>query len=287
MILITGAAGKTGRAIINALQRSGRQIRAFVRSQVQADLLINLGAGQAFIGDLRSSADLERAVEGVCAVYHICPNMHPDEVAIGQSLISACRGKVERFVFHSVFHPQIEVMPHHWNKLRVEEILIGSGLNFTIFQPTAYMQNVLGQLNKVKRSGVYRIPYNVETRVSMVDLDDVAEAAADSLINEGYFGGTYELVGPSYLSQIEIAEQLSLNLERDVVAEEIPIAEWQQQAEQTGLGEYQINTLTKMFSYYNKFNFMGNSKSLENLLGRKPTSFEGFLSRELPDREIK
>jgi len=42
-----------------------------------------------------------------------------------------------------------------------------------------------------------------------------------------------------------------------------------------------------MFSYYDKFNFMGNSKSLENLLGRKPTTFEGFLSREITDREIK
>jgi len=187
MILITGAAGKTGRALINALQRSGRQIRAFVRNQVQADLLISLGAEQTFIGDLRSSKDLERAVQGVRAVYHICPNMHPDEVAIGQSLISASRGKIEHFVYHSVFHPQIETMPHHWNKLRVEELIIGSGLDFTIFQPTAYMQNVLGQLDQVKRSSVYRIPYNVDTRVSMVDLGDVAEVAADSLASEGYF----------------------------------------------------------------------------------------------------
>ena len=50
---------------------------------------------------------------------------------------------VERFVYHSVLHPQVEIMAHHWQKMRVEEQLFESGLSFTILQPAAYMQNVL------------------------------------------------------------------------------------------------------------------------------------------------
>jgi hypothetical protein len=33
-----------------------------------------------------------------------------------------------RLVYHSVLHPQTEQMPHHWHKLRVEEMLLESRL---------------------------------------------------------------------------------------------------------------------------------------------------------------
>ena len=80
----------------------------------------------------------------VTAVYHICPNMHPDEVrsASWSSGQQKSLGS-EHFVYHSVLHPQIKEMPHHWKKMQVEGLLFKSGLNFTILQPAAYMQNLL------------------------------------------------------------------------------------------------------------------------------------------------
>lgn len=51
-------------------------------------------------------------------------------------LVTGAAGKTAR----AVLRPQIEVMPHHWNKLRVEEALLASGLSFTILRPAAYMQ---------------------------------------------------------------------------------------------------------------------------------------------------
>ncbi len=49
---------------------------------------------------------------------------------------------LSHFVYHSVLHPQTEEMPHHWQKLRVEESLFRTHLPFTILQPCAYMQNL-------------------------------------------------------------------------------------------------------------------------------------------------
>ena len=101
-------------------------------------------------------------MKGVRAVYHIPPNVHPREVEIGDIVISCSTGNgVEHFVYHSVLHPQIEAMPHHWLKLRVEERLIASGLPFTILQPTAYMQNITSQLERIKERGIYQVPYPV------------------------------------------------------------------------------------------------------------------------------
>jgi uncharacterized protein YbjT (DUF2867 family) len=281
MILITGAAGKTGRAVIKALSNRGEEIRAFVRREEQAELVRDLGAGEAILGDLLNQNDLIKAVKGIRAVYHICPNMHPEEIRIGQMVIDACEGKVEQFVYHSVFRPQIEAMPHHWNKLRVEELLFRSILSFTILQPTAYMQNVLARIEEIKTEGVYRVPYSTLTCLSMVDLIDVAEVAASALTEPGYEGGTYELIGPGSYSQEEIADLFARVLGTPVKAEEIPLAEWKAQAEQAGLGDYAIDTLLKMFTYYDDYNFRGNSKVLESLLGRTPTSFEDFLQRRL------
>jgi len=113
MILVTGAAGKTGRALLDRLKVLSPMmpepaVRAFVRTESQAKQTENLACE-------------------VMMIYHICPNMHPDEFQIAQNVIAAAQiNDVSHFVYHSVLHPQTEDMPHHWQKLRVEEYLFKS-----------------------------------------------------------------------------------------------------------------------------------------------------------------
>src|SRR5450755_1382201 len=121
-------------------------------------------------------------------------------------------------------------MPHHWAKLRVEEILFSSRLDVTILQPTTYMQNSLAEWDRMVTCGIYRVPYPVETKLSLVDLDDVAEAAALVLTGDGHSGATYELVGTPPMSQIEIAETFGRALQRAVRAEAESVEAWTQRA---------------------------------------------------------
>ena len=233
-------------------------------------------------GDLHDPAAVEQAVRGSRAIYHICPNMHPDEAAIGQVVIAAARSAgVQHFVYHSVLHPQVEAMPHHWLKMRVEEQLFESGLSYTILQPAIYMQNVLAQWSSIVQEGIYPVPYRVETRLGMVDLEDVAEAAAIVLTEAGHAGATYELAGAEVLSQIEVAAVLADCLDRPVRAETVEIETWEQRARASGLGNYQIKTLVKMFRYYEQHDFWGNPRVLGWLLGRPPTTFAGFCRNAL------
>ena len=282
MILVTGAGGKTGRAVISALAARGVTIRAFVRREVQAAEAMALGVVDASIGDLRDAAAVQAALRGVRKVYHICPNVHPDEIVIGQVVISAARAAgVEQFVFHSVLHPQTEKMPHHWHKLRVEETLLESGLPFTILQPTAYMQNILAGWEAITQRGVYTVPYPVETRLSLVDLEDVAEAAALVLTEPGHVGGTYELAGTPAMTQEEVAEVLSQSLGRAVRAEAIPIEQWEAQARTSGLSDYAIETLKAMFQYYAHYGLVGNPNVLRWLLGHPAATLADFVQRQL------
>ncbi len=280
MILLTGAAGKTGRAILRALAGRGQSVRAFVRRAEQAQAVQEAGANAVAVGDLRDAVAVAGAVRDTAAVYHICPNVSPDEVTIGQTVIAAARAAgVERFVYHSVLHPQTEAMPHHWLKLRVEEQIFASGLPCTILQPAAYMQNVLANWGQITETGIYPIPYRAEARLSIVDLDDVAEAAAIMLTEPGHLAAVYELAGPEPLSQVEVATILGQQIGRPVRAEVTPLDAWEQQARNGGMSEVAVTTLLAMFRYYDRHGLVGNSRVLGWLLGRPPATFAQFVAR--------
>lgn len=285
MILITGAAGKTGRAVIQALSRRGETLRALVHDPGQIQTVKALGVHEVLVGDLLSRSALDEAFKDVHAVYHIPPNVNPDEVVIGKNMIDAAQSAgIEHFVFHSVLQPQIEAMPHHWKKLRVEEALLQSGLPFTILQPTAYMQNILAQWDNIIQRGSYSAPYPEETRLSMVDLEDVAQVAATVLTEAGHAGATYELVGEHAISQIKVAAILSQKLNRPIQITVTPLKDWEERARASGLGDYQVDTLIRMFRYYADYGFEGNSHVLNWLLGRPPRSFEDFVTRMVRER---
>ncbi len=280
MILVTGAAGKTGRAIIQALASLDEPVRALVYRDEQVPAIKALGAAEIIVGDLIDRLTIERIVRGVRAIYHICPNMSPDEIMIGRFVIDAAKAfSVEHFVYHSVLHPQTEYMPHHWHKLRLEELLIESGLPFTILQPTAYMQNILAHWQSILEEGIYPVPYSAETQTCLVDLQDVAEVAAKVLSSCKHFGATYELVGTQAISPTAIAEILSDELERPVSVQQIQLDEWEQNARAAGLGEFQIDMLLRMFAYYQEYGFAGNTNVLEWLLDRPSTSLRAFIQR--------
>ncbi len=280
MILVTGAGGKTGKAVSRALVTRGAAVRAFVRSTAHEAALAAIGVNDVVVGAMDDTLALARALRGVDVAYHICPNVHPNEVTFARLLISTATDLgVPRLVYHSVLHPQIEAMPHHWNKMRVEEMLFCSSLDITVLQTTAYMQNSLAQWNNMVRDGVYRVPYPIETRLSLVDLDDVAEAAAIVLTSARHSGATYELVGTPPLSQIEIAATFAQTLNKTVHAEAEALEAWEQRARAAGMDDYQRETLIKMFHAYARDGLKGNPNVLTWLLGRPPTSLAAFAAR--------
>lgn len=285
MILVTGAAGKTGRAVVRALITAGEKVRALVHRPDQVRLVEALGAQETIVGDARSQDTLDEATRGVRAVYHIPPNVSPDEVTIGETAMAAAgSARVEHFVYHSVLHPQAEEMPHHWLKLRVEERLFQSGLPYTILQPAAYMQNILAHWDQILEQGVYPVPYAVETRLGMVDLADVAEAAVTVVTEPGHAGATYELAGTEALLQTEISAILSQEIGRPVSAQTVSRKDWEQRARASGLEDYGVDALIKMFRYYERYGFWGNPRVLGWLLGRPPTSLAALVSRTAQER---
>jgi len=281
MILVTGAAGKTGKAVVEALAKKGVSVRAMVRRSEHFAALKAVGATECVTASFEDEEALRRAAANVRAVYHICPNVSREEVTYARAVAAAAQARgANRFVYHSVLHPQIEAMPHHWRKMRAEEMLFATGLDLTILQPTAYMQNIFGALPGIIAGGAFRVPYPITTRLSLVDLQDVAEAAALVLTTDGHAGATYELAGTDPLSQVEVATAIGRALGRPVRAEAETVESWQQRARAAGIGEYESATLAAMFRYYAAHGLIGNSRVLASVLGRKPNDLAAFLRRD-------
>ena len=284
MILITGAGGKTGRALVKALANA-EGVCALVHREEDSSVAKSLGAKKVIVGDMYSETVIRSAMQNVRAVYHICPNMSPHEVTMGRIVIDTARqNRVEHLVYHSVLHPQTEKMNHHWQKLRVEEMIFESGLSFTILQPAPYMQNLLAGWKSIVEEGVLRVPYSVHSRFSFIDLEDLAEAARLVLTEPNHKNGIYELAGTQPLSHLEVAEIFSHILRRDVRAEKEGSRESRMRLEQnTGLSTYVLENLIKMFDYYDQWGLTGNPNVLRWLLRREPTSVEMFVQRSVDE----
>ncbi|MBK8903300.1 MAG: NmrA family NAD(P)-binding protein [Anaerolineaceae bacterium] len=279
MILVTGAAGKTGLAVLAALKQRGATTRAFVKDDEQILSVRQAGATEVVVGDLLDADVWRLATTAVSHIYHIGPNMHPKEVRMGQLMVAAARASNCQVVYHSVVHPQIWKMPHHWSKLKVENFLFSSGLSFTVLRPTSYMQNLLPYLPAMQNDGILPVPYPAATRLSLVDLHDVATVAAKMLTEPDHKYATYELAGTEPLSQTAVADTFSMVLQRPVEVRPVSLETWQAQARTYGMANETIAMASSMFAYYAQSGMTGNPQVLRFLLGHEPTSLADFIKR--------
>lgn len=284
-MLVTGAAGQTGLALLQALARRGAAVRAMVRRAESMAVVRAAGASEVVVGDLRSAADVARALAGVRRVYHIAPAMSADETGIGRRAIDAAiAAQVELFAFHSVVHPQCDALPHHRDKRAVEEMLIESALPYALLRPAMYMQNVTREWDAIEREGVYRLPYSEHARMSLVDLANVAEAAATVLTGDGWAGGEFELASGDVLSRVEMASVIAEATGLPVQAARCSIEAWRPVAARTRT-PFQIGRVAAMYAHYDRHGLGGgNARVLSMILGRRPVDFRGCIRRLWAER---
>ncbi len=165
-VALVGGHGKTGRAVGAALLARGVEPVPLGRADWP---------------------DLAAAMAGCEAAYVIAPNLHPDEPAyVAAALAALTAGGVSRVVYHSVASPDVPAMPHHLGKAVSEDLVRRSGLDWTILQPGAYLQNL-------DLTASVEVPYSPDVPFGFLDLADLGLAAAVVLTEPGHVGATYEL----------------------------------------------------------------------------------------------
>lgn len=261
-VAVAAASGKTGRAVTAALHSRGLDVVGLTRPAADLDTGAGLGA-----------------LDGCQALYLIAPNVHPDEPGLVARVLSAARRHgVRRVVYHSVAQPYAPEMPHHVDKAASEDLVRRGGLDWTVLQPCAYVQNLVPALLQVPP--VLSVPYSPAAGFNLVDLNDVALAAAEVLSSSGHVGATYELGGPEALSTADVARLAS-----GVLGLEVPVHVMTPETWAAGSGASLPpagrERLLAMFAYYDRYGLLAGSLALEALLRRPPTRVVDVLRRDL------
>lgn len=300
-VLVTGANGRTGRAVVSALARYGAthgadpapRIRAFIRDAAQAPALAAIGADEHAVGNMADPASIATAMTGCDALVHIGPPMHPDELSMTQTFIRIAKDQqLAHFVYYSVMHPLRREVRHHRLKLETEECVIESGLTYTIVQPTRYMQHLENIWKAVTEQGLHSMPFSTQVPFNIADLADLAEATARVVLESAAKGptpgqhhfATYELAGPEPLSQDDMAKILTEELGRQVRAQALPLEVMAERARAAGVSADRIEQMRIMNDHYDRHGFRGNPNVLAMLLGRAPNRYRDYVRRLIAAR---
>jgi uncharacterized protein YbjT (DUF2867 family) len=189
-ILVTGANGQVGGALVEELVRRGERTRAMVRTQERAARLAARGV-EAVVADFERPKSLPRALDGVDRVF-LMSRDDPNQPMMEAALIEvATREGVERIVKLSASgaRPDNPVALMRWHA-QAERPLEDSGLEHTILRPQLYMQNFLRFGPSIAAEGRFAAPMG-DRRLALVDVRDVARVAAAALIEEAHAGAAY------------------------------------------------------------------------------------------------
>ncbi|MFZ3560631.1 NAD(P)H-binding protein [Streptomyces sp. BH055] len=220
MILVTGATGVVGRAVLSAL--SGCPVRALVRDPAKAGALPP--RVEAVLGDYADGASLEAALKGVTSAFLVTNRItHDDDGAFLAAARAAGVRHVVKLSAASVADAEAVDAITRWQRA-AEEAVRGSGLGWTLLRPRAFMSNTLAWAPEVRTGRTVRV-MSPEGRNACVDPRDIAEVAALALTRDGHDGRAYTLTGPRPLAAAEQAAELAARLGRPVVVGELSAAE--------------------------------------------------------------
>lgn len=282
-ILVTAAYGTQGKLLIPKLAKAGAEVRALRASPGGEAELLALGAAEAVTGDASDPAVLRDAMKGIEAVYHVGPSAHPRELDMGFAAIAAARDAgVKHFVFSSVLHAIASELIQHEIKRDIEEVLICSGLNFTILQPADYMQVL--RIHRAFETGELQLAWALDRRQSVVDVRDLTDVAAKVLLEGApHYGATYELSAPGCFTAHEIAEVVARVSGRAVAAVEVNPEERMKDHFAEGpneASEHALRVFQALRRWYSAHDFVGNPNVLTMLLGRPPTTLAQHVELE-------
>jgi uncharacterized protein YbjT (DUF2867 family) len=197
-VLVIGASGRVGRAVIAELRRLGRPVRALVRRPPPTAFAAGV---EVVVGDLTEPDSLTPALVGIEAVFLVW--------ATGPATVSAVVERLARSAQRVVFLSSPHQTPHPFfrqpNPLAalhasIERELAESGLPSVILRPGMFAANTVAWWGPQIRAGdLVRWPYGaVET--APIDERDIAAVAARALSEASPAGGDYVLTGPAALS---------------------------------------------------------------------------------------
>jgi uncharacterized protein YbjT (DUF2867 family) len=279
MILVTGATGMNGRALMPRLSKLGVPVRALVRDRAKAAALADLPGVEIVDGDMGRPETLTAALAGVDRVMLISSS-DPAMLDVQSNVVTATRAAgVRHMVKLSGIMPERD-SPFRFARMHgeIERRVEDSGMDFTHLRAGEFMTAYFRQVPNIVRDGVVRLPMG-EARIASIDIEDVAEVAARVLTSDGHEGRIYAITGPEALTMHQVAERLSTAIGRPVRYVDVPPEAMTRAQLAAGMPPYMAEALAELFAERRRGKESNVHPTVQALLGRPPTSFQQFAIR--------
>ncbi len=285
MILITGASGSVGKAVLREVSRKESKFRGMFRSKEEA---ANAPSGcESVLADYSDRQSLRKAMDGVAFVFVVCPPI-PQLVELESNVLDACK---ESGVKHVVLHSALGAGDYgksfpSWHR-KVEDKLKVTGISYTILRPNGFLQNIVAyNAPSIRAQGAFYAAMG-DAKVSYLDVGDIAVVAAKALKGGVHAGKTYELNGPEAISNQELAKRISKVAGRTVNYVDIPESAQREAMLGLGMPEWQVAALLELQQYYKQGGGAKTDGLLQALIERAPATLDQYLTanaREFRDQ---
>jgi NAD(P)H dehydrogenase (quinone) len=282
-ILITGATGRTGGAAIDELVKTGKHVRAYVRSDDdRAEALRRRGVDIA-VGDFTDIDDIRAAMEGIRSAYFLHP-ITPGIIGAAAYVAQAAKeAGVTAIVNMSQISARRESASHaaqdHWVSERVFD---WSGVPTTHLRPTFFADWLVYPHFAKEIWAKKKIEFPFENgRHAPIATDDQGRVIAHILANpEGHGGKTYTLTGPVEMNHTEIAAAMSDVLGAKIEYAPTSIEEFRHKMETLyKFPPFLTQHLVEVAQNYRDGIFAGANDAVERITGTPALTVQQFISQ--------
>jgi NAD(P)H dehydrogenase (quinone) len=281
MIIVTGATGQLGRAIVERLlsRVPAGQIGVSVRDPDQAEDLAARGV-RVRRGDFGDPPSLAGSFEDAAQVLIVSGPADPAPHRAAIEAAQAAGAKRILYTSHMGANPG-SLFTATRAHAETERDLQAAGVGFTSLRNGFYATSAISFLGPALHTGELILPE--DGPVSWTAHADLAEAAAIALTDEGRLDGiTPALTGPQALDFAAIAVIASQLTGRQITRVTVADNEWKDRLVAQGTPEGYANFALEIFTASRRGEFAAVDPALGHLLGRTPITFRDALAATLP-----
>lgn len=283
-ILVTGASGQLGQAVIRHLLETygvaASDIVAASRDTAKLSALAAKGV-ETRKADFDDAASLAAAFAGIDTALLIST----DALAVpGQRLTqhksaveAAAKAGVKHLAYTSMPNPDKSLVTFAPDHLGTEQAIKASGVPYTIIRNAWYYDNYLHGMPHNLQSGQW-FTAMADGKVSNISRDDCARAAAAALAKGKAENKTYTVTGPQSQSADEIAAVVSHAADKPLAVIKVSPADLQKGIESAGLPGFVAAMLASADANIAAGNFDLVTSDYETLTGEKPQTSEAFFN---------
>lgn len=281
MILVTGATGHLGTAVIENLLKTVKpeQIIALARNESKAAQWKEKGINVR-IGDYTDKESLISAFRAVDKLLLISTSSN-DGLKEHKNVVDAAKAAEVTHIFYTSGALNKEVSSSNLGQLQdsyklTEDLITESGLTYTIFQNCLYAETIpffIGE--NVLDTGVF-FPV-AEGKTAFAKRTEMGEAIANVLTTEGHENQTYLITGSESYSFREIAQMLSELSGKNITYTSPEQSVFESKLKEYGVSDGDIYYAAMLAAVIKNNEYDIFDATLERLLGRKPTSVKDYL----------